>query len=165
MKNKVSKETNILDLIILTFLPLFLSGIVSFIISDMKNIYQNIKKPFFSPPGFIFPIVWTILYILMGYASYRIYKLKKHNIDVSSALFVYFIQLGLNMLWPILFFGLRLYGLAFIEIIILILFIIFTIYRFYKKDGVISLILLLPYFVWTIYASVLNFYIWMLNEM
>lgn len=142
MNSKSGKGASVLDFLVFTLLPIVLSGVVSLIIPNMNSFYADIKRPFFSPPGFVFPIVWTILYLLMGYASYRIYRLKKQNIDVSSALFVYFIQLSLNILWPIIFFGLRLYGLAFIELVILIIFIMLTIYRFYKKDGIVSLILL-----------------------
>ena len=122
-------------------------------------------KPPFSPPAIVFPIAWTILYILMGIASYKVYVLKYENIDVSSAMFVYSIQLLLNFLWTFIFFGFRLYGLAFLELILLIGFVILTMKRFYNKAGMKTVLLLLPYLFWLIYAGVLNFFIWMLNEM
>jgi tryptophan-rich sensory protein len=100
----------------------------------------------------------------MGIAAYKVWILKYENIDVSSAIFVYAIQLLLNFLWTIIFFGFKLYGLAFLELVILILFVILTIKRFYDKVGKSS-ILLIPYLIWLIYAGVLNFFIWMLNEM
>ena len=87
------------------------------------------------------------------------------DIDVSSALFVYVIQLLLNLFWTFIFFGFRLYGLAFLELVILFLFVILTSVRFYKKAGLKPFLLLVPYILWLVYAGVLNFFIWMLNEM
>lgn len=164
-KTANKKKIRFIPLIISIAIPLLIGGITSVIIPNMQSIYENLTKPFFSPPAIVFPIVWTILYILMGIASYKVYVLKYDNIDTSSATFVYAIQLLLNFLWTIIFFGFRLYGLAFIELIILILFVILTIVRFYQKAGIKVALLLLPYLIWLIYAGVLNFFIWMLNEM
>jgi tryptophan-rich sensory protein len=160
-KNKIK----IIPLIISVGIPLFIGRITSLLIPNMDSIYGELVKPSFSPPGIVFPIVWTILYILMGIASYKVYVLKYHNIDVSSAMFVYSIQLLLNFLWTVIFFGFRLYGLAFLELVILVLFVILTIKRFYKRAGKKVAILLIPYLMWIIYAGVLNFFVWMLNEM
>lgn len=159
------KKVRIIPLLVSIAVPLLLGGIVYVLIPNMKEIYESLKKPIFAPPQIIFPIAWTIIYILMGIASYKVYKLKYEGIDVSSAIFVYGIQLLLNFLWSFIFFGFRLYGLAFIELIILLMFIILTILRFYKKTGIKVTLLLAPYLVWILYAGVLNFFIWMLNEM
>lgn len=164
-KTKNKKKIRFIPLIISIAIPLFIGGITSLIIPNMQSIYENLAKPIFSPPSIVFPIVWTILYILVGIASYKVYILKYDNIDVSSAIFVYGIQLLLNFLWPLIFFGFRLYGLAFIELILLIIFVVLTIIRFYQKAGIKVVLLLLPYLIWLIYAGVLNFFIWMLNEM
>ena len=167
MENKAvkKKKIRIFPLIISIAVPLLIAGIVNFLLPDTKAIYNSLSKPIFAPPAEIFPIVWTILYILMGISSYMVYIKKFENIDVSSALFVYEIQLWLNCLWSFLFFGLRLYGVSFIELVILFAFVVLTVVRFYKKAGKKSAILLVPYLIWLVYAGTLNFYIWMLNEM
>lgn len=167
MENKAvkKKKIRIFPLIISIAVPLLIAGMVNFLLPDTKAIYNSLSKPIFAPPAEIFPIVWTILYILMGISSYMVYVKKFENIDVSSALFVYEIQLLLNCLWSFLFFGLRLYGVSFIELVILFAFVVLTVVRFYKKAGKKSAILLMPYLIWLVYAGTLNFYIWMLNEM
>lgn len=164
-KSEKNRKFRIIPLIISIGLPLLIGGISSLIIPNMSSIYKSLNKPFFTPPPIVFPIVWTILYILMGIASYMVYIKKFKSVDVSSAMFVYLIQLLLNFLWTIIFFGFRLYGLAFLELFILIIFVILTIKRFYDKAGKKAALLMFPYLIWLIYAAVLNFFIWMLNEM
>jgi translocator protein len=167
MSNKIKskKSFKLIPFIAALLIPISLGLIVSLLIPNMKSLYESLEKPFFAPPSMVFPIAWTILYILMGIASYKVYIKKYENIDISSAIFVYEIQLLLNILWPIIFFSFRLYGLAFIELLILFIFVILTTVRFYKKSGIKTALLLAPYILWLIYAGVLNFYIWMLNEM
>lgn len=159
------KNIRILPLIISMGIPLTLGGIVKVFIPNMQFIYQNLFKPFFAPPAIIFPIIWMIMYALMGVASYKVYILKYKGKDISSAIFVYEIQLLLNILWPFIFFGFRLYGLAVLELIVLVLFVILTIVRFYEKAGIKVASLLIIYLIWLLYAGTLNFFIWMLNEM
>ncbi len=163
--SKRTKRIKIIPLIISTAIPLLIGFGSAKLIPNINSIYESLVKPPFSPPAIVFPIVWTILYILMGIAAYKVWRLKYENIDVSSAIFVYAIQLLLNFLWTIIFFGFRLYGLAFLELILLIIFVLLTIKRFYDKAGKGAALLLLPYLIWLIYAGVLNFFIWMLNEM
>ena len=163
--NKNSKKIMIIPLIMNIGIPLVIGFLINKIIPNIKEIYEQLNKPFFAPPSYVFPIVWTILYVLMGIAAYKIYILKYDNIDTSSAMFVYYIQLLLNFFWSIIFFGLRLYGLAFIELLILVFFVILTIKRFYNKGGKTPALFMVPYLLWLIYAGVLNFFVWMLNEM
>ena len=167
MSNKMQSKNSfkLIPFITALLIPISLGLIVSLLIPNMKSLYESLEKPFFAPPSIVFPIAWTILYILMGIASYKVYIKKYQNIDISSAIFVYEIQLLLNILWPIIFFSFRLYGLAFIELFILFIFVILTAIRFYQKSGIKTALLLTPYILWLIYAGVLNFYIWMLNEM
>lgn len=167
MSNKMQsiKSFKLIPFIAALFIPISLGLIISLLIPNMKALYESLEKPFFAPPSIVFPIAWTVLYILMGIASYKVYIKKYQNIDISSAIFVYEIQLLLNILWPIIFFSFRLYGLAFIELFILFIFVILTTVRFYKKSGIKTALLLSPYILWLIYAGILNFYIWMLNEM
>lgn len=165
MTNKNKKSFKLIPFIVALLIPLALGLFVYLFIPNMKTLYETLKKPFFALPSIAFPIAWTILYILMGIASYKVYIKKYENMDVSSALFVYGIQLLLNILWPFIFFSFRLYGLAFIELLILFIFVILTLIRFYQKSGIKAAVLLIPYLLWIIYAGTFNFYIWMLNEM
>ncbi|NSB16873.1 TspO/MBR family protein [Clostridium beijerinckii] len=163
-KSGNKKKIRIIPLFASIIIPLLIGWLSTLLVPNMRSIYESLIKPPFSPPAMVFPIVWTILYIIMGICSYKVYILKYENIDVSSAIFVYAIQLLLNFLWTIIFFGFKLYALAFLELIILIIFVILTIKRFYEKIGN-KAFLLIPYLAWLIYAGVLNFFIWMLNEM
>lgn len=165
MMNRESSRIKLLPLIINIAVPLLIGFLINQLLQNTKELYEQLQKPVFAPPGFIFPIVWSILYVLMGIAAYKVYILKYEKVDTSSAMFIYYIQLLLNFLWSIIFFGLRLYGLAFIELVILIIFIMITIKRFYAKGGKIPALLMMPYLIWSVYAAVLNFFVWMLNEM
>ena len=165
MTNKNKKSFKLIPFIVALLIPLTLGLLVYLLIPNMKPLYETLEKPFFALPSIAFPIAWAILYILMGIASYKVYIKKYENMDVSSALFVYGIQLLLNILWPFIFFSFRLYGLAFIELLILFIFVILTLIRFYQKSGIKAAVLLIPYLLWIIYAGTFNFYIWMLNEM
>jgi translocator protein len=120
--------------------------------------YSQLVKPSFNPPGWIFAPVWTILYILMGIALYLAIK----NKVGSKAIKIFAIQLALNLLWSILFFGLNSTILASIEIIILLGFIIWTIKAFWKKSRTSSY-LLIPYALWVTFATILTLTIYFLN--
>lgn len=164
-EKKISRIKKLIILIVSIVIPLAVGAFSALLMPNMKALYGTLKKPWFSPPGFVFPIAWTILYILMGIAAYLVYIKKCEGIDVSSAIFVYSIQLILNLLWSFLFFGFQLYGLSFIELVILFIFVLVTCKRFYRKAGKRPALLLLPYVLWLIYAGVLNYFIWMMNEM
>ncbi len=132
-----------------------------FTASSIPTWYAGIAKPSFNPPGWIFGPVWTILYVLMGVSLFLVIKngFSKKN---KTALNYFSVQLILNALWSILFFGLKNPLLAFIEIIFLWFFILMTILSFYKISKWASY-LLVPYLLWVSFASVLNYFIWMLN--
>ncbi|AIY79402.1 tryptophan-rich sensory protein [Clostridium botulinum] len=163
-EKKKTKKIFFIPLILSIGIPLIIASFINVIMPYMGELYDSLNKPFFAPPGSVFPIVWTILYILMGIACYRVYILKYRGIDTSSAIFTYSIQLLLNFLWVFIFFGLRLYGIAFIELLIILFFAVLTFIKFYNKDKIAGL-LFIPYLLWLTYAGVLNFYVWMLNEM
>ncbi len=153
------KTKNISTLIIAILIPIAIGGLSSYLSGNM-SIYSQINKPLFSPPGFIFPIVWTILFILMGISSYIIYE--SDSLYKSSALKVYGIQLFFNFLWSIIFFGYRQYLLSFIWLIALILLIIVMIYKFYQIKP-LAAYLQIPYLLWCLFAAYLNFMIYRLN--
>ncbi|MEW8955437.1 TspO/MBR family protein [Clostridium sp.] len=165
MKNifKVNEKFNLGSLIISILIAEGLGFVAGIFTKPMVSRYLELDKPWFSPPPQVFQIVWPILYLLMGIAAYRIYLKGKEQYVVGS-LTLYVIQLLLNFLWPFIFFTFRLYGLSFIEIIILLILIIVTAISFFKKDK-ISGILMIPYGLWVSYAAVINFFIWMFNEM
>lgn len=161
---KVNNKLNIGDLIISILITLGGGLIIGFITNNADKQYVNLNKPIFAPPNWVFPIVWSLLYILIGLAAYRIYELRKQGKNTKNALVYYSTQLILNFLWPIIFFKLQLYGVAFIELVILLVFIFITTIKFFKVDKVAGF-LMLPYILWSLYASILNLFIWMMNEM
>jgi tryptophan-rich sensory protein len=129
--------------------------------TSVGNWFVEVSKPDWNPPGWIFGPVWTSLYVLMGIASYLIWKQRSKK-PIKIALGFYGVQLLLNMLWSILFFGLKNPQLAFFEIIVLLIMIIFTKLAFLKIDK-IAAILMIPYIGWVSFATLLNFTIWQLN--
>jgi len=124
--------------------------------------YTSLQKPSFAPPNWLFGPVWITLFTLMGISFYLVWNKRLKNKLVKKGLFIFGIQLVLNMLWSFLFFGLQspLYGL--IEIIVLWIAIGVTIFKFYKISKNAAL-LLLPYIAWVSIAVILNYYIWILN--
>lgn len=125
------------------------------------DIYKYLDKPLLAPPSILFPIVWTILYILMGISAYIIYE--SNNKDKKDALIVYGIQLAVNFIWPIFFFLLNYRLLAFVIIILLLITIVLMILKFYKINK-ISACLQIPYLLWVIFASYLNYSLYILNR-
>lgn len=126
--------------------------------------YANLIKPNFSPPNWIFAPVWTILYLLMGIALYLVWTKKDIKKSIKGLAYqMFFTQLILNIVWSVVFFGLKSLLLGLVVIIILWLLIIETVRRFAKVDK-ISSYLLYPYLVWVTFATILNFNIWILNR-
>ena len=141
-------------LLIALAIPLAVGGLSTLISGGMGN-YRDINQPPLSPPGFVFPIVWTILYLLMGYSSYRIYISGKPEAEIKSALRLYLAQLGLNFLWPIVFFGLAWYLPAFFLLLALWVVLFLTVRAFTKLDERAG-DLLIPYLLWVTFAGYLN---------
>lgn len=160
MKLNISneKKTLILSLII----PLSV-GLLSFLLTKngINNYSNNLIKPSFAPPSFLFSIVWTILYILMGISSYKIYE--SMSCYKGTCLLLYGLNLILNFLWPIIFFNLEARLFAFIFIIFLDIVVLLMILCFYGIDKK-SAYLQIPYFVWLLFASILNFSVYFLNR-
>lgn len=139
-------------------LPLLVGGIVGFIISKFIQ-YDNLNKPFLSPPQLAFPIIWTILYILMG-ISFGI--LSEKNLLDSESKFLYYFQLLINALWSIFFFVFEWRLFAFIWIILLDIVVILMTINFYKKNKLAGL-LQIPYIIWILFATYLNLAFYLLN--
>ena len=140
-------------------IPVAIGGLVGLIISSTMD-YSSLEKPFLAPPSILFPIVWTILYILMG-ISYGI--LKYNSLVDSEVNLIYYSQLAVNALWPIFFFVFKWRLFSFIWIILLAILVILMIKYFYSKNKVSSL-LQIPYLLWTLFATYLNLSIYLLNR-
>ena len=140
-------------------IPLIVGGIVGLIISKSID-YNSLQKPFLAPPSIAFPIVWSILYILMG-ISYGILA-DKSLID-SNINLIYYIQLFVNALWSIFFFVAKWRFFAFLWILLLLALIIIMTIKFYNKNKIAGL-LQIPYLLWTAFATYLNFSIYILNK-
>ncbi len=140
-------------------LPLAVGGLAALISGGMSD-YKLLNQPPLSPPGWVFPVVWTILYLLMGYAAYRVQS--KGGGGASRARVFYYVQLGLNFLWPVLFFGFHAYLLAFVELLILWVAIAVTAWKFASIDEPAG-DLLLPYLLWVTFAAYLNLGVYLLN--
>ena len=124
--------------------------------------YATLQKPPFTPPNWLFAPAWITLYLLMGIAAFLIWRKGLEQKEVKSALVIFLVQLVLNALWSVVFFGLKspLYGV--VVIIVLWIAILFTILKFFKLSTVAGG-LLLPYILWVSFAAVLNISIWVLN--
>jgi translocator protein len=151
----------------------------------INNWYLGLIKPQFNPPNWLFAPVWTLLFLLMGVSLYLVWKNKfqvRNEIKMTdkkswnpisaklwlgswkeeNSLAIFVLQLILNIMWSVIFFGLKQPGVAFFEIIALWFAILYTIVNFYRISKSASF-LLIPYLLWVSFASVLNFFIWILN--
>ena len=140
-------------------IPVIVGGAVGLITSNAID-YNNLVQPFFAPPSFLFPIVWTILFIVMGISIYKI--VVSNTNKKSEARLIYFIQLIVNALWTPIFFGFNQYFLAFLWILMLIVLVVTMILMFYKINK-LSAYLNIPYLIWLLFACYLNFGVYVLN--
>lgn len=141
-------------------IALAVGGLAALLSHDSMQVFESLKKPPLAPPGVVFPIVWTILFLLMGISAARIYL--SDSPERRGALTVYGLQLALNFGWTILFFCLQLYFAAFIWLIALIIAIFVMISRFYAIDRWAAY-LQIPYLMWALFAAYLNLAIAILN--
>ncbi len=143
-------------------IPLVVGALAGFLTSnDVKLFMGTAKQPFFSPPGWVFPVAWTILYTLMGFSAYIIENTSSAR--KGRALTIYYIQLFFNFVWSFIFFSSGNYLFAFIWIIALWLLIIATIIEF-KMIKSRAAYFLIPYLIWVTFAAVLNFSVYLLNK-
>ncbi len=149
------------ELVISILIPLLLGFLVGLLIMPSMNDYQKLLRPELTPPSYIFPIVWTVLYILMGISFYLIST--TNSFYKGRGTLLYFTQLFMNLLWSIIFFIFKLRFFAFIWIIILIILIIMMIYNFYKIYKKAAY-LQIPYLLWTLFAAYLNLSFYLLNR-
>lgn len=154
--HKINWKTLLINIAI----PLLVGGLSALFTMNSMDVYSQIEQPPLSPPSWLFPVVWTILFILMGISSYLIWENKTK--DSKPALFVYATQLVVNFFWSIVFFNLRQYGFAIVVILVLLALILLTIYLF-KDINKAAAWLLVPYLLWVLFATYLNIAIAILN--
>ncbi len=140
-------------------LPLIVGGLAGLLTRNSMDVYNSLKWPPLAPPGWVFPVVWTILYILMGLAAYIVFQKKPEN---KTALVLYFVQLAVNFIWPLIFFTMQNYRLAFVVLVILWLLVLVTTVLFFKIDRTAGW-LMIPYLLWLTFAGYLNLGILVLN--
>lgn len=140
------------------FFPLFIGISVSILTQGNFN-FQDLKQPPLSPPAILFPIVWTILYLLIG-ISYYLYK--KNTYTEKTEIIIYYTQLLVNALWTIIFFTLKLRFFSIIWILILVI-LIYTLITLFLQKYKTSAYLLIPYLIWCIFATYLTIGIYLLN--
>ena len=155
---------NAIKLILAVAVPLAVGGLSGFATArGVDTWYPTLAKPSFNPPAWVFGPTWTLLYILMGVALFLVWRQGLEAEGVKLALTVFAVQLVLNALWSIIFFGMQSPGWAFVEIILLWLAIVATLWAFWRVIPAAGW-LLVPYLVWVSFAAVLNGSLWILNR-
>ena len=151
------------QLLISIAIPLAVGALSALLSRNGMAEFADLNKPALSPPAWLFPVVWTLLYTLMGIASYLVFTSGASSDKIQKALTVYGVQLGVNFFWSIIFFRLSMYLFAFIWLVLLWLLIIVTMVRFYKIKELAG-DLIVPYLLWVTFAGYLNFGIYLLNR-
>lgn len=141
------------------FIPIIVGGFVGLLISNFID-YNSLQKPPLAPPSILFPIMWSVLYVLMGISYGILESIELVNSKINN---IYYLQLFVNAMWSIIFFILKWRLFAFIWIVLLDILVIVMIVQFYKKNK-LSGILQIPYLLWILFASYLNLSIYLLNR-
>ena len=140
--------------IIQVLIALLVGGLAGLISSGSFNVYGEVIKPPLAPPPILFPIVWSILYILMGVSAAIVKE------TAGRVPFIYWLQLFVNFLWPIIFFNMEAYLFAFIWILLLLVLVVLMIIEFYRINKTAAF-LQIPYLIWVSFATYLTFFIWL----
>jgi len=156
------KKFNLKLLFICIIIPLATGALAGFITKNSTEVFNFVNKPPLSPPAILFPIVWTVLYILMGISLYFVLNSFADNDQKKAAIKIFALQLAFNFVWPLLFFGLELYLVSFVWLLILIVLIILMIKQF-AGSSKLAAYLQIPYLVWVVFAGYLNLMIFLLN--
>ena len=143
-------------------IPLLVGGISALLTRNSMKNFEILQKPPLSPPGWLFPVVWTILFVLMGIASYLVYTSNAPKEEKKKALQIYAIQLFFNFFWSILFFNFQTYSFAFVWLVALLILILSTTFAFWRISKPAGY-LLIPYIIWVTFAGYLNLAIAFLN--
>ena len=144
-------------------IPLIVGGISALLTRNSMEMFEMIAKPPFSPPGWLFPVVWTILYMLMGISSYIIWSSDASYEEIADAIRLYAYQLLVNFLWPTFFFNFQWYGFAFLWLLLLWV-LVFSMIRTFASINKLAAYMNIPYLIWLTFAGYLNAGIWWLNR-
>ena len=155
-------KIKIRPLVIALALPLLTGGFAALISRSKMGLFDTVSKPPLSPPAWLFPVAWTVLYVLMGVASYRVVTARAGSAEKNRALLIYGIQLAFNFFWTLIFFNLGAYWFAFVWLAALLALIAVTTVKFYGIDRPAAY-LMLPYLLWVTFAGYLNLGIALLN--
>ena len=150
-------------LLIAVAVPLVVGGLSALLTGRNMDLFDVVRKPPLSPPGWLFPVVWTILYILMGLASWLVYNSGSNAMEKERALQPYAIQLIVNFFWSPIFFNARAYGLALVWLLLLWVLVLLMILEFRKSDKTTAY-LQIPYLLWLTFAACLNWAVWQMNR-
>ncbi len=146
-------------LIVNLVISLGVGGLSSILTKDSMDIYSTIALPPFAPPSSLFPIIWTILYILMAISATIIYR----KSPTVKGLVIYAVQLLVNFIWPLIFFDGRMFFASFLWLMLLWVLVLWMIVEFYKVDHIAAYIQI-PYVLWLTFAAVLNWSVFALNS-
>ena len=149
-------------LIVCLAIPLAVGGVSALVTNREMQDFEALQQPPLSPPGWLFPVVWTILFLLMGLASYLVATSDGSEPEIRRALRVYGLQLAVNFLWSVIFFNFKAYLFAFIWLLLLWVLIAITLLRFVRLRPLAGW-LLVPYLAWVTFAGYLNLGIYLLN--
>ncbi len=144
-------------------IPLMVGILAGVLTRNSMEVFSLVDKPPLAPPAWLFPVVWTLLYTLMGVSSYLILTSDAEFDEIADALRIYVYQLVVNFLWPTFFFNFRWYLFSFIWLLLLWILVFVMIRRFYIISKPAAL-LNIPYLIWLTFAGYLNFGIWWLNR-
>ena len=147
--------------IFLTVLPLAVGGAAAVLTMDAMAQYSALPQPPLAPPAWVFPAVWTVLYLLMGAASRRVYRLGTQ--ESRNALMLYYVQLAAHFVWPLLYFRAQEYEVAFWWLLLLLALVLAALSAFFRLDKAAGR-LLMPYAAWLLFAAYLNLGVWLLNR-
>lgn len=156
----VKQGINKKQLVIAIAIPLLLGVISGLLTMNGAKEFSSVNQPALSPPAWLFPVAWTILYTLMGISSYLIYSSGDEN--SKNALIVYALSLAVNITWPFFFFNFEAYLFSFIWLLILWVLVAVTIFLYWKINKPAAL-LQIPYILWLTFAAYLNFGVYVLN--
>lgn len=159
---KTINGKKILKFIVAVAIPLLVGGLSALVTGDIEGVYDSMMQPSFAPPPIVFPIVWSILYTLMGISLYLVIKDGLDMPGVRDALFYFIISLALNFLWTPIFFRWNLILFALVWLIAMIIFAVITAYKFYRINKWAG-ILMIPYIIWLFFALALNIGYYILN--
>lgn len=144
-------------------IPLIVGAVSALLTQNSMELFQFLDKPPLSPPAWLFPVVWTILYTLMGISSYLILESGEDREQINNAIKIYGYQLVVNFLWPTFFFNFEWYFFSFLWLVLLWVLVLLMILKF-KDISKLAAYMNIPYLVWLTFAGYLNLGIWILNR-